>query len=132
MMWKVVAAILNHQLTASITFHDFLYGFRVDCGTGTAKLLQYLAALREEVLCIIFLELHKVYDALDRSRCLEILKGYGVGPRACRILRTYWIRLRMVAKAGGYYGAAFTGDRGVMQRDPLPPTIFNVVVDALV
>ena len=23
-MWKVVAAILNHWLTASITYHDFL------------------------------------------------------------------------------------------------------------
>ena len=53
-MWKVVAAILNHQLTASIIFHDFLYGFWAGCSTGTAtleaKLIQQLAALREEVL----------------------------------------------------------------------------------
>ena len=27
-MWKVVAAILNIWLTASITFHNFLQGFR--------------------------------------------------------------------------------------------------------
>ena len=26
-------------------------------------------------------------DALDRSRCLEILDGYGVGPRALSLLR---------------------------------------------
>ena len=38
----------------------------------------------------------------------------------------------MVEKAGGYYGAAFKGGRGVTQGDPLPPTIFNVVVDAVV
>ena len=38
----------------------------------------------------------------------------------------------MVARAGGYYGAAFTGARGVTQGDPLSPTIFNVVVDAVV
>ena len=37
----------------------------------------------------------------------------------------------MVAKAGGYYGAAFKCDRGLIQGDPLPPTIFNVVVDAV-
>ena len=53
-MWKVVAAILNIWLTASITFHNFLHGFRAGRGTGTptleAKLLQQLAALREEVL----------------------------------------------------------------------------------
>ena len=38
----------------------------------------------------------------------------------------------MVARAGGYYGTAFGGERGVMQGDPLSPTIFNVVVDAVV
>ena len=38
----------------------------------------------------------------------------------------------MVAHAGGYYGTAFRGERGVTQGDPLSPTIFNVVVDAVV
>ena len=86
----------------------------------------------EEVLYVIFLYLHKAYDALDRSRCLEILEGYGVVPRACRIHWTYWGRLRMVAKAGGYHGSALQGSRGVTHGDPLYPTIFNVVVDAVV
>ena len=81
---------------------------------------------------MIFLDLHKAYDALDRSRYLEILEGYGVGLRACRLLQTYWRRLTMVARAAGYYGAAFKGDRSVAQEDPLSPTIFNVVVDAVV
>ena len=38
----------------------------------------------------------------------------------------------MVARVGGYYGETFTGDQGVTQGDPLSPTIFNVVVDAVV
>ena len=38
----------------------------------------------------------------------------------------------MVARAGGYCGAAFTGNRGVTQGEPLSPTIFNVVVDVVV
>ena len=29
---------------------------------------------------MIFLDLHKEYDALDSSICLDILEGYGVGP----------------------------------------------------
>ena len=29
---------------------------------------------------MIFLDLQKAYDALDRSRCLDILEGYVVGP----------------------------------------------------
>ena len=53
-MWKVVAAILSLRLASSITFHDFLHGFWAGRGIGTAtlkaKLLQQLAALREEIL----------------------------------------------------------------------------------
>ena len=83
-MWKVVAEILNCRLTASITFHNFLHRFWEGSGTGTAtlesKLIQQLAKLREEVLYVIFLDLHTAYDALDRSRCLDILEGYGVVP----------------------------------------------------
>ena len=81
-MWKVVAATLNRRLTASIALHHFLHGCWSGCGTGTAtldsKLLQQLAALREEFMYVILLDLHKAYDALDRSRCLDILEGYGV------------------------------------------------------
>ena len=81
---------------------------------------------------MIFLDLHKAHDALDRYRCLEILEGYGVGPQYRRLLQTYWRRLTMLARAGGYYGTALQGACGVMQVDPLSPTIFNVVVDAVV
>ena len=80
---KVVAVILHRRLTTGIQLHDGLHGFQEGCGTGTAtletKLLQQLAAMREKVLYVIFLDLTKAYDALDRSRILEILKGYGVG-----------------------------------------------------
>ena len=100
-MWKVVAVILNRCLTSSITFHDVLHEFRAGRGTGTAtleaKLPQQLAAMREEVLYVIFLDLTKVYDALDRSRCLGILEGYGVGPGARRLLSNYWRRLTIAA-----------------------------------
>ena len=51
---------------------------------------------------VVFLYLHKVYDALDRSRCLEIMEGYGVGPQSHHLLQTYWRRLTMVARVGGY------------------------------
>ena len=34
----------------------------------------------------------------------------------------------VVARAGGYYRAAFQGAHGVMQGDPLSPTLLKVVV----
>ena len=63
-----MAFILNHQLTASITFHNVLHGFQVGRGTGTASLeAKLLTAMSEEVLYVIFLDLHKAYEALDRD-----------------------------------------------------------------
>ena len=38
----------------------------------------------------------------------------------------------MVARAGGYYGPSFKVYRGFTQGDPLSPTLFNVVVDAII
>ena len=81
---------------------------------------------------MIFLDLHKAYDSVDSSRFLEILEGYIVGPRTCRILRTNWSCLSMVAKARGCYGVSFKGTRSVTQGDPISPTIFNVGVHEVV
>ena len=76
--------------------------------------------------------LQKAYYDLDRDRCLYILEGCGVGPRACRILRIYWYRMIMVYCAEGYYREVVKVFRGVTQGEPLSPKIFNVVVDAVV
>ena len=66
-----MVVITNYQFTASITFHDVLHGFQVGRGTGTAtlkaKIIQELATMRQEVIYVIFMELHKVYAALDRD-----------------------------------------------------------------
>ena len=37
-MWKVVAVIIGCWITSSITYHNFLHGFQVGLGTGTATL----------------------------------------------------------------------------------------------
>ena len=136
MIWKAVVVILNCRFTAAITYHNSFHRLLEGCGTGTAtlevNLLQHVAALMEEVLHVIFMDLQKDYNALDRSRCLGILEGYGVGPRSLRLLQRYWERLNMVTRAGGYYGSPLRGERGVTQGEPLLPTIFNVVVGVVV
>ena len=67
----MVKVIINRPLSTTIYFHVVPHGLQVGRSTGTdslkAKLLQELTTMREEVLYAIFLELHKVYDALDRE-----------------------------------------------------------------
>ena len=70
---------------------------------------------------MIFLDLHKAYYVLYRSRCLEFLDGYGVRPQARGLLQTYWRRLTMVARAGRYYRTDFWGgERGDEGRYVVP------------
>ena len=92
-LWKAIFGIINIQIVSSIQLNDALHGFRAGRRTGTAtlkdKLLQQLINMRDIVLHSILPNLRKDYDALDRDLCLDILEGYGVGPRTIRILRTY-------------------------------------------
>ena len=81
---------------------------------------------------VIFMYVHKTYESLDNSRCLEITEGYSAGPRVCHLLWKNWSRLRMVANTGLYYRATFRGARGMTKGDSLSPTISNVVVDTVV
>ena len=108
-----MVVILNRFFTTSITYHDSLHGFRTGRGLGNAtlevKLLQKVTAMMKALLHTIFLELHKAYYALDRSRFLEILEVYGLGNSSLRLLRRYWAGLQMVARAGGTKEYPFTG-----------------------
>ena len=67
-VWKAVMVILNCCFAASIPYHDSLHGFRPGYGTETVspevKLLQQVSATGEEVLYMIFPDIHKAYDAL--------------------------------------------------------------------
>ena len=105
-----------------MTYCKSLHSFREGRGTWTAtfevKLIQQVAALREAVIHSIFLDLHKSYDALDESRCLDILDGYSVGPRSLLFLLGYWDQLNMMAQAGGYYREPLFRERGVTQGNP--------------
>ena len=85
-----------------------------------------------EPLFQVFLGVQKAYDSLDRDWCMEILRGYGMGPNIAQLLENYWKWQRIVPKLGKCLRIAFGTGIGVTQGDPISPMIFNIVVDAVV
>ena len=69
-----------------------------------AKLEQQLARIFHEPLLQVFIDVRKAYDSLDRGICMEILRGYGLGPNLQRLLQQYWDRQKVVPKTVKFYG----------------------------
>jgi hypothetical protein len=96
------------------------------------KLHQQFAWVDQAPLYQIYLDLKKAYNALDWTRCPEILAGYGVGPNLLRLQKKFWSDAKMVCRAGGNFGEPFGAGHGVTQGGPLSSLIFNVCVDGVV
>ena len=115
-VWKLLERVLVRQLE-EIELHDCLHGSRAKrgCGTGImeAKLAQQLAFVERTPLYVIFVDLRKAYDAMDRGRCLKILRDAGVGEKALCLIARFWRDAELVCRAGGRYGRPFKALRGV-------------------
>ena len=133
--WKVTEVLIDQRLQG-IEFHNFLHGFLSGRGKGTAiteiKLTQQLAYLEQVPLYGIFINLRKVYNAMDRDCCIEIMEAYRVGPNIIQLLRSFWDNAELVCWASGVFGKPFKAFQGVTQGGPVSPRIFSIMVDAIV
>ena len=135
-VYKLVSQIMNLRIQSKITFDDAIHGFRPGRGTGTAimeaKLLMQLHRRTGIPLFMVFIDLKKAYDTLDRAQALRILEAYRVGPNLRLIIQTVWDGDTLVPRQSGYYGRPLKARRGVRQGDIISPLIFNIMVDAVV
>jgi hypothetical protein len=134
-MWKVAEKIMVAQMSC-LKLHDCRHGGLPHWGTGTAimevTLNQQLAWVDQAPLYQIYLFLKKAYDALDWTRCLEILAGYGVGPNLLHLQKQFWDNAKMVCRTGGNFGEPFGARRGITQGGALSSFMFNACVNVVV
>jgi Reverse transcriptase (RNA-dependent DNA polymerase) len=137
-LYKLITRIISDRINNNVTFHDAIHGFRRFRGTNTAiselKLVMRSTKLNAKYKprFIIFLDLEKAYDTLDRNRTIEILRAYGIGPNILHFIIETWANDKMYPRQAGCYGEEFSTSRGVRQGDVMSPTLFNLVVDAVV
>ena len=117
--------VVNCRLHQRVTLHDVLHGFRAGRGIGTAtleeKLAHQLEGIAHEPLFQVFLDVREVYDSLDRARCMEILRGYGMGQNTVHLIACHWDSLIFSPKARRFLGMVFGTGRGVTQGNPGTP-----------
>ena len=73
-LWKVVEALLETCLRASLKVHNVLHRLRYGRGTGMAitelKLAHEISSIDQDPLFLVFLDLRKEYDTVDRDHLL--------------------------------------------------------------
>ena len=115
-IYKLMSTIINSRLASTIKFDYEIHGFRAGRGTGTAimeaKLRMQLHTRSHIPLYMIFMDLKKAYDTLDRNQAVRVLKGYGVGPAIIRIIERIWEGDTMFPKCAVILEGRFVRDEG--------------------
>ena len=60
------------------------------------------------------------------------MEQYGIGHRIWKIISTYWDSQIAILKQRGYTSDPFVPNKGLIQGDPMSPTLFNIIIDVIV
>ena len=135
-IWKVISSIIDFRVKTSVQWDKSLHGFLPNRSTGTAilntRLRSDLATARLRPYHRVYIDLEKAYDCVDRKVLLRLLEDYGVGPKVRGIIASQWAAQQYVTKQAGFYGPVIGTSRGVTQGCIVSPTLFNIVMDAVV
>ena len=75
---------------------------------GTAimdlKIAQELASVEQYPLFLVFLDIRKACDNLDRGWLLQTLVGYGEGPKLRSLLAEFWSLQEIVNRQNVFHG----------------------------
>ena len=87
------------------------------------------AVRKGEQRFLLFFDLHKAYDYLDRERTWVFLRKYGMGEHTVRILQSLYEDELLLDVGDGDY-TVIKPTRSVRQGCSLSPMIFNIAMDA--
>ena len=92
-LWKLVEALIDTCIRASLQFHNLLHVLLSRRGTRTdimdLNLSQELARISYNPLFQVLIDLRKAHNTVDRYCLIQTLEVYSVVPYLCGILETF-------------------------------------------
>ena len=95
------------------------------------NIIQHIDSMETRPLHMVFIDLFKAYDTVDRIRILMILEEYGLGNNILCLLKSFWSQKIMSCRQSGCYVKPLSYHIGIIHGDVLSPTLFNILADAV-
>ena len=80
---------------------------------------------------MLFVDLVKAFDSVERSALLMVLQKFGFGPRYCRAVENLHLDLKIILREGDESGS-FGNTVVVKQGDTLAPVLYILFMHAVV
>ena len=130
---KIMLTRLNEYITDS-TCPESQCGFRRERGTTdmifVARQLQEKCREQRMDLCMVFIDLSKAFDTVNRGMLWEIMRRAGCPNKFTNIVRAFHDQMSATVSIGGDETAPFDVGVGVKQGCVMAPVIFNVYLAA--
>ena len=115
---KVLEAIIDTRIKTVVVLHDALYVFFTRRGTGAAmmeiKIAQDIASINQDSLFLVFLDICKAYETLERRQLIQALEGYGEFLNMWILLTEFCENQEVVTRQNGYHGHWFRETYGTI------------------
>lgn len=137
----VLSKILSYILTQRINTHLTEIGLKEQAGfmqnrgcsdaTSTLKItLQNLKASNHDSF-VLFVDIVKAFDSVNREMLWQILKKYGIPPIAIKCIEKMYTNIQIHLNIGTAQ-TSFKSTSGVKQGDNLAPVLFLFVIQAAI
>lgn len=129
---RLFSKILDSRIKAVVCFHQAQRGFKPEegCAIQThilrAVVNDHISNLRP--LNYMYLDVRKAFDSIDHSVLPRVFRANGLPFSLCQLLCNVY-RGNTTRISG--IGSPIPIGRGVLQGDPLSPTVFNMVLEVV-
>ena len=137
---KIVLRVITKRMQSRAETNDCLgedqYGFRKGRGTrdaiGALRVLTERSIQHGQDIYICFVDYEKAFDRVDWKKLMHALRRIGVDWKDRRLIGNLYMGQKVRIKIEEEFSGSEVLDRGIRQRCPLSPILFNIYIEELI